>query len=489
MDSKQTTKHDTEVGYVVNTRDFLVYLDGFPSVHINDLVESESGPRGWITSLSKDLVEVLMLDEGKVKPHDAFHLLPDALGLAVGEFLLGRAINPVGVPIDGKGQLQKTKDVKIYPLDKPAPGIEAREFINEQFLTGITTVDSLIPIGKGQRELILGDAHSGKTQFLLDVIVNQKGSNVICVYASIGKSAVSVRNLIDSLRANNALAYTIIVAASSSESAPLIFLTPKTAFTVAEYFQKQGKEVLLILDDLLIHAKIHREISLLSQRPPGKESYPGDTFHQHASLIERAGNFSKEAGSGSITALPVAELNLSDFTTLIPTNLMAMTDGHLLFKSSLYAQGQRPSIDISLSVSRVGRQTQDRLSNLLSTKIRLLLAEAADLETIARFSSELPAQTRLTLLQKELIMEIIKQDPLTAIPKKIQLLLLSLPFTTFLQDKNKAFIEKYKKVLIEAFLKDPTLSKIGKGMDKIKTEEELIKILEGAGGVLTKICQ
>lgn len=477
-----------EVGYVVSSRDFLVYLDGFPSVKINDLVESESGPRGWVNSLSKDLVEVLMLDGGSLKPNEGFHLLPNPLGISVGEFLLGRAINPLSVPIDGKGLLQKGKDAKVLPLDKVAPGIEAREFITEQFLTGITIVDNLVPLGRGQRELILGDAHSGKTQFLIDVIVNQKGSNTICIYASIGKSAVSVRNLIDTLRANGALSYTTIIAASSSESAPLIFLTPKTAFTIAEYFQRLGKDVLLILDDLGIHAKIHREIALLSERPPGKESYPGDTFHQHAVLMERAGKFNKEAGGGSITALPVAELNLSDFTTLIPTNLMAMTDGHLFFKSNLYTQGQRPAIDISLSVSRVGRQTQDRLSNLLSAKIRFLLSEAADLETISRFSSELPPQTRLTLLQKDLIMELLKQDPLTLIPKQIQSLLIALPFTTFLQDKNKIFIEKYKKVIIDAFGKNTSLVKIAKAVDKMKTEEELIGAIETVVPLLNKLC-
>lgn len=467
-----------EIGYVVKSQDFLVYLDGFPTVRINDLVQSSSGARGWISSLSKDLIEVLMLDEGKIKPNEAFSRLPDPLGILVGEFLLGRAINPLGIPIDGRGPLKKTGLVKVSPLDNPAPGIEAREFITEQFLTGITLVDTLVPLGKGQRELILGDAHCGKTQFLIDTIVNQKGANVVCVYASIGKSAVSVRNLIDTLKANNALDYTVIIAASSSEMAPLIFLTPKSAFTISEYFQKMGRDVLLILDDLGIHAKIHREIALLGDRPPGRESYPGDTFHEHAYLMERAGKFGPPAG-GSITALPVLELNLSDFTTLIPTNLMSMTDGHLLFKSNLYTRGQRPAIDISLSVSRVGRQTQKSLSNLLSSKVRYLLSTASDLETISRFSSELPLDTQQTLRRKDQIMELLKQDPLTFIPLHLQLILMSLPFTTFLQDKNRNFIEKYKKTLIEAFFKEPFLVKLSKSIDQLKNDQELIKLLEG----------
>lgn len=484
MDPKITTQ---EVGYVTSARDFLVNLDGFPSIRVNDMVQSELGMRGWVNSIKQDEIEVLMLDEGGVLPKSLFKKMPFRLGVNVGDFLLGRAVNPLGVPIDGKGMLSKEKVTQVLELEQSAPGLESREFITEQFLTGITLIDSLIPLGKGQRELVLGDAHSGKTGFLIDVLINQKGTGTICVVASIGKPAVAVRNLIDILRSNKALDYTVIVATSSSEPAPLIFLTPKTAFTIAEYFQRQGKDVLLILDDLGTHAKIYREISLLGEKSPGRESYPGDIFYQHAHLLERAGKFLKKFGGGSITALPVIELNLNDFTTLIPTNVMSMTDGHLLFKSSLRSQGQIPAIDISLSVSRVGRQTQDQMSNLLSTRIRQVLSEAADLETIARFSSELPAETQLTLRRKDLIMEILKQDPLSATSKLTQVILLALPFTTFFADKNKAFIEKNKRKIIDAFLKDPGLVQIGKSIPSLKTDTELIKILEGAGGILAKI--
>lgn len=477
----------TEVGYVVSSRDFLVYLDGFPSIHINDMVESE-GMRGWVNSLTADKVEVLMLDEGQIFPKQQFKHLPERLGIAVGEFLLGRAINPLGIPIDGKGPLSQTKTAPRLELEQAALGIEARQFITKQFLTGITLVDTLIPLGQGQRELILGDAHSGKTSFLIDLIVNQKGSGTICIYASIGKPAVSVRSLIDTLRANKVLDYTILVGSLSSEPAPLIFLTPKTAFSVAEYFQRKGNHVLLILDDLGTHAKIYREMALLGDKSPGRESYPGDIFYQHAHLMERAGNFNPKVGGGSITALPVIELNLSDFTTLIPTNLMSMTDGHLLFKSSLYSQGQRPAIDIALSVSRVGRQTQDHVTNLLSQKVRGLLSAAADLETISRFSSEVSPETQLTLRRRDLILEILKQDPLMAIPKQIQLVLLALPFTTFLQTKDAKFVEKYKKTLIASFVKYPDLSNIAKGMSKFKSDEELIKALEAVGPILGKLC-
>ena len=477
-----------EVGFVTSSRDFLVYMDGFPTIKINDMVASSEGLRGWVNSLDEDKIEVLMVDEGKITPKELFKKLSKRLAVSVGDFLLGRSINPLGVPIDGKGLLGKTNAAAVAELEQLAPSIEDRQFITQQFLTGITLVDTLIPLGKGQRELILGDAHSGKTGFLIDTIINQKNTGVICIYASIGKPVVVVRNLIDVLNRNRAMGYTIIVATSSSEPAPLIFLTPKTAFTIAEYFQKKGKDVLLILDDLGTHAKIYREISLLGNKSPGRESYPGDTFYQQAHLLERAGNFLPQHGGGSITALPVIELNLNDFTTLIPTNLMSMTDGHLLFKAGLRSQGQTPAIDISLSVSRVGRQTQDPVSNLLSARVRQVLSAASDLETIARFSSELPAETQLILRRRDLIMELLKQDPLTQVPKPIQIILLSLPFTSFLQGKNRDFVEKYKNVLARTFLEDPKLSEIAKSIPNISTDDELIKLLEAVVPLLTKLC-
>lgn len=481
--------NQSEIGYCLSSRDFLIFLDGFPTIRVNDMVESDNHLRGWVNAIYEDKIEVLMLDEGVIKPKSAFKKLPNRLSISAGDFLLGRAINPLGVPIDGKGLLAKPKAGLNLELDREAPGIESRQFITTQFLTGITVIDTLIPLGQGQRELILGDAHSGKTGFLIDIITNQKNTGVICILALIGKPAVTVKNLIDTLRANKVLDYTIVIATSSSESAPLIFLTPKTAITIAEYFQKKGKNVLLILDDLGSHAKIYREIALISNKPPGRESYPGDIFYQHAHLLERAGNFLPSYGGGSITALPVIELSFNDFTTLIPTNVMSMTDGHLLFKASFRSQGQTPAIDISLSVSRVGRQTQDQMTNLLSTRVRQVLSQASDLETISRFSQELPPETQLILRRKDLIMEILKQDPLISIPKPIQVILLALPFTAFLQDKNKVFVEKYKTTIIQAFLSNPLLVPIAKSVSKLKTDEELIKILEGAGPVLAKICQ
>lgn len=481
--------NQTEVGYVVSSRKFLVYVDGFPTIRVNDMVENDQGKRGWVNAITPNSVEVLMVDEAAVYPKQLFKKIPTRLSVGVGDFLIGRAINPLGIPIDGKGLLSKTKSNTAQELERNAPGIETRQFISKQMLTGITLIDTLIPIGRGQRELVMGDAHSGKTGFLLDVIINQRQTGTICIVALIGKPSVVVKNLIDVLRSNKALDYTVIIATSSSETAPMIFLTPKTSFTIAEYFQKEGKDVLLILDDLGAHAKIYREIALLANKAPGRESYPGDIFYQHAHLLERGGNFLPEFGGGSISVLPVIELNLNDFTTLIPTNLMSMTDGHLLFKAALRSQGQTPAIDISLSVSRVGRQTQSHVSNLLSTKVRRLLSEAADLETISRFSAELPPETQLILKRRDLVMEFLKQESLTAVPKQVQMIFLALIFTTFFNDKNRLFVEKYRQVIIKAILTHPQLYPIAKGVDQFKTEEELIKALEGAGPILTKICK
>jgi len=475
-----------EVGFVKSVRNFLVYLDGLPTVKINDMVISENSVRGWVNALLPDKVEILLLDEGNVAPGQLFRRSDNKLIVPVGQFLLGRTINPLGIPIDGRGPLAKTNTDIFFELARPAPNINARSFIDRQFNTGIILVDTLLPLGCGQRELIIGDARSGKTDFLIDIIVNQKNTKTICIYASIGKPITEVRDLIDILSANRALAQTVIVATSSTDTAPLIFLTPQTAFSIAEYFQRQGFDVLVILDDMGNHAKIYREISLLSNKSPGRESYPGDIFYQHSHLLERAGNFKKEAGGGSITALPVIELNLNDFTSFIPTNLMAMTDGHLLFKAPLYNRGQRPAIDISASVSRVGRQTQNRIQNLLAIHIKQILTQAGQLESISRFSFELPAETQVVLKQKDLIEQLIQQSPLVFISKEIQTVLLALIFTSFAKEITPESIENCQEALIKEIASNPEMKPITEAVFKMADTSELYKKLESVAKILAK---
>lgn len=477
-----------EVGYVTSSRSYLVYLEGLPTVHVNDLVISEQGNLGLVNTLYPDYVEVLMLEEAEIYPGQMFKKTSQTLSIQAGDFLLGRSINPLGVPIDGKGMLAKEVKSTTLQLETPARGIDSREFIESQLVTGITLVDNLVPLGKGQRELVIGDNHSGISNFLVDLIVNQNSSKMVCIYAAIGKPVTSIKNIINTLQVNKAISHSVIIATSSTETSPLIFITPMAAFTIAEYFQKKGQDVLLILDDCGTHAKIYREISLLGGKSPGRESFPGDIFYQHARLMERAGKFNAKSGGGSITAMPVIELNLNDFTGFIPTNLMSITDGHLLFKANLYNKNQRPAIDIALSVSRVGRQTQKLVNSLLSRHVRQTLAQADDLETISRFSAELPPETQLILRQKGLIEEIIKQEDLTFVPLEIQTVLLALIYTTFLQDKNDVYMQKYKNKLIQAFFTDPILSQITKQLSGFKNDGDLIKALDNLTPKLKELC-
>jgi F-type H+/Na+-transporting ATPase subunit alpha len=371
-------------------------------------------------------------------------------------------------------------------LDRKAPNISMRKFITDQFITGITLIDTLIPIGKGQRELVLGDAHAGKTAFTIDLILNQKGNNVICIYASIGKPISQLKSFLEVLNSTGAISYSVVIAASSSEAAPLIYLTPQTAFTIAEYFQKTGRDVLLILDDIGSHAKIYREISLLSGKTPGRESYPGDIFYQHSHLFERAGYFKDENGGGSITAFPVLEVNLADFATFLPTNLVGMTDGHLLFNSNFRNQGKTPAIDISLSVTRVGKQTQKRLQNLLSGRIRELLAKASELETISKFSAELPFQTRLILKQKEILDELLNQENATRILVAEQTFLLGLAFTPLFLEKDADYIKKAKLAIIQAMAGDPQLQAFLKKIPSMESLDDFIKELTSLLPVISK---
>ncbi|TSC64743.1 MAG: F-type H+-transporting ATPase subunit alpha [Microgenomates group bacterium Gr01-1014_93] len=482
MDSQKT-----EVGYVLSIQDYLAYLDGLPGVHINDLVENEQGIRGVVSTLFEDKVEIWILDEGLTYPGQLFKKIDKSLSVNTGDFLLGRAVNSIGMPIDGKGPISKTRGIDLE-LDQPAPPMQARQFIDTQFISGMTAIDTLIPLGKGQRQLVLGDPHSGKTPFLVDLIVNQTKTGTICIYTAIGKPITAVRSMIDLLTETGALKHTVIIAASSTDSPPQIFYTPYSAMSVAEFFQKQGKDVLIILDDMGIHAKVYRELSLLGGKNPGRESYPGDIFYTHAKLLERAGKFNKTAGGGSITALPIIEIATDDFTTFIPTNLMAMTDGHFIFKADLFAQGFRPAVDIALSVSRVGRQTQIRLQNLLSALIRQILAEASSFETLSRFSGELPPQTQIKLREKAMIDEIIKQEALTFISPFVQTAFLGLIFTSFLKDKNGFFIQKNKQKILR-FLSDPRLKNFTREAATFKNLDQFIAKLELLVPGLKEVCR
>jgi F-type H+-transporting ATPase subunit alpha len=310
-------------------------------------------------------------------------------------------------------------------------------------------VDTLLPVGRGQRELILCEPRSGKEQLFLDVIVSQKGKNVICIYAGIGRSDVEVKRFTEDVEANGAGDYTIIVAATSNESAPMISITPSIASALAEFYRSKGRNVLLILDDLATHAKYSREIGLLAGRVPGRESYPADIFYQHSSIVERAGSFNDQLAKGSITLLPVIETNIENFTNLIPTNVMSMTDGHILMSAALRAQGQYPAIEPDRSVTRVGRQTQTFIHKRLADKVRFLLADYHELERYARFGSELSAETQKKIKRGKVAEEILKQEPLEAIPPEVQIMLMALVFVGLFDKADVDALRTTKRKLIE----------------------------------------
>lgn len=478
-----------EVGVVIASHGYLITLEGLPTIKINDVIQGDGGIRGWISSINPHQVEAMLVDEAEIKPGQLFKKTNTSLTLDVGDTILGRTVNPLGIPIDGKGAISKTATNAQIRLDSAAPDITTREVISEQFDTGIILTDTLIPIGKGQRELILGDARSGTSTYLISTIVNQKANNIICIYAAIGKSVTEIRRIIDALDANSALKYSIIIAASSTDPAPLIFLTPQSAFAIAEYFQRQGHDVLVILDDLGNHAKTYREMSLLSNRIPGRESYPGDIFYQHAHLLEKAGKFKKEFGGGSITTIPVIQISLNDFTTLIPTNLMAMTDGHLLFKSNLYNQGQRPAIDTSLSVSRVGLQTQSIIQKILASKIKSVLTQASQLKMLQSFSAELSAETQLLQKQSQILLELLKQEELTDIAQEVQVSLLLLTFTPFFGSRDLNFVATFKQKIIKVLTVNPELQRIAKSIYGLKNETDALIAIQKVLPSLEALCK
>lgn len=473
-----------EVGFVKSVKGFLLEIDGLPKVRVNDVLESNRGSRAFVFSLGTTSVQALLISEKRVEIGEEFKKVSYDLSVPVGEELLGRVISPMGKFLDGKGQVSIQARM---PLEHRALGISSRRFIAEQLVSGISVVDTLIPLGKGQRELVVGDARSGKTSFLLDLIVNLKNTEMICVFASIGRPTAKLWNFIQLLAENKATDRLVTVATFPSDPTPLVFLTPKAAMAVAEYFREKGKDVLIIMDDMGFHAKIYREISLLMGRFPGREGYPGDIFYQHSSLVERAGCFSKQVGGGTITAIPVIEINLDDFTGYIPTNLMSMTDGHLLFNSALISQGKRPGVDISLSVSRVGRQTQPRIMSDLSLKIRQVFSQSAQFENIAGFGGELPAATRQILHQKDLLEECLKQGIFQFLNLSEQCMLLSLPFMKSIQDVSLENFANQKMTFCAALKADPELVGITKKVLTLPKFSELISEMEKTNPILGKI--
>ncbi len=478
---------EKEVGYVVSTQDYIVFLEGLPSVKMYDIIVMKTGGRALVSALEKDHVEALMLDVDRPKPGDYFELSDVGLHLPFHVNLFGRAINPLGIPLDGKAGLPPGGDP--IDLDSTAPGIDGREVVTQQFYTGITVIDTLIPIGKGQRELIMCEPRSGKEELFLDIILNQKTQNRICIYAAVGKSEVEMKRMIEDIHKAGADPYTIVVAATSIESAPMIMITPSIACALAEYHRNRGKDVLLIIDDLATQAKYAREISLLAGRIPGRESYPADIFYQHSSQVERAGNFNEHYGKGSITMLPVIETYIENFTALIPTNVMSMTDGHILMSAGLRSQGIYPAIEVERSVTRVGRQTQTFIHKVLSDRIRSLIAEYHELERYGRFGSELSSETQLKIKRGKIVEELLRQETLTSLPPETQIIFMTLVFAGFFDKRELESIRTDKVKIIDTINTDKTYVPIAELIRAKGTKlEDLIPKLQASLAPLEKVC-
>jgi F-type H+/Na+-transporting ATPase subunit alpha len=464
-----------EVGYVMSSRNYLIYIEGLPSARYNEIIVSEkTGARAMVSALDGHIVEALMLDNQQAKPGECFMLTGKKLTIPVASKLVGRVVNPLGVPLDGKADFPPgTMEIDI---DEVAPGIGDREAIDTQLLTGVTAIDTLVPIAVGQRELMFGDPPSGMGEFVLDVVLNQKGKNRICIYNAIGKSEVVLKRFISDLEKYGGMEYTIIIAATSSELATLISIAPSVACAVADYFRNKGGDVLLIMDNLATHAKYQREIGLLANRIPGRESYPADMFYQHSRVLERAGKFNKNRGSGSITIIPIVETNLENFTGLIPTNVMSITDGHLLFTSQLRMQGTYPAVDVEGSVTRVGKQTQIFIHKVLGDKIRSLIANYKELEQFSKFGSELTGDTLIILKRGMIASELIRQEPLERIDNMAQIFILSLVFTTFFDTKDVEFVRRNKKNLVDIIQKEKMFAEIAANFKTVKFDELITKV-------------
>ena len=397
----------TETGTVILVGDGIARVYGLKDCMSSELLEFEDGSYGVAQNLEEETVSVAVLsDNNNIKEGTKVSLTGKVLSVPVGEGLLGRVVDALGKPIDGKGPIEYAE---TRPVEQEAPGIIERESVSVPLQTGIKAIDGMIPIGRGQRELIIGDRQTGKTEIAIDTIINQKNSGVICIYVALGQKNSSVVQLANELEKAGAMEHTIIVSASASQSAPLQYISPYSGCAMAEYFREQGKDVLIVYDDLSKHAVAYRALSLLIRRPPGREAYPGDVFYLHSRLLERAACVSKEYGGGSITALPIIETQAGDVSAYIPTNVISITDGQIFLETELFHAGIMPAINPGISVSRVGGSAQLKAMKKVSGELKLLYSQYRELESFAQFGSDLDADTKARLALGERIVEVLKQ--------------------------------------------------------------------------------
>jgi F-type H+-transporting ATPase subunit alpha len=410
----------SETGTVVSVGDGVAKVYGLEKVMAGEMVEFGNGVTGMVLNLEEESVGVVLLgDDTLVKEGTTVRRTGKIVQVPVGEELLGRVVNALGIPIDGKGDL-KAKNFRQVEIK--APGIVARQSVNQPLQTGIKAIDSMIPIGRGQRELIIGDRQTGKTAVALDTIINQKGRGVYCVYVAIGQKQSTVAQVVERLRSEGALEHTIIVSATASEQAPLQFLSAYTGVTMGEWFRDNGKHALIVYDDLTKQAQAYRQLSLLLRRPPGREAYPGDVFYLHSRLLERAARLSDKLGGGSLTALPIIETQAGDVSAYIPTNVISITDGQIFLETDLFYSGVRPAVNVGLSVSRVGGSAQIKAMRQVAGNLRLELAQYREKAAFAQFGSDLDAATQKQIARGQRLVEILKQGQYVPMPVERQVL-------------------------------------------------------------------
>ncbi len=435
-----------DIGTVVTVGDGIVRIHGLEKCMINELLEFENGVQCMALNLEQDFVGAVMLgSDAGIKEGDTVKRTGSIVSVPVGEELLGRVVNSLGQPIDGKGSIL-AKETR--PIEKIASGIITREPVNVPLQTGIKAIDSMIPIGRGQRELIIGDRQTGKTAIAIDTIINQHDKDVICIYVAIGQKNSTVAGVVETLRANNALDYTIVVSATASELAPLQYIAPYSGCTMGEYFMDKGKDVLVVYDDLSKHAVAYRTLSLLLKRPPGREAFPGDVFYLHSRLLERAARLNKNYGGGSLTALPIIETQAGDVSAYIPTNVISITDGQIYLETELFNAGVRPAVNPGISVSRVGGNAQIKAMKKVSGTLKLDYSQYRELQSFAQFGSDLDQDTKNRLAKGERIVEVLKQDQNSPLAVEEQVIVIYAVINNYLASIELEQIKQYQKDLI-----------------------------------------
>ena len=466
-----------ENGTVISVGDGIATVYGLRNCMANELLRFEDGSYGMAQNLEEDTVSVAVLsDKDSIREGSVVYRTNESLSVPVGEALLGRVVNALGEPIDGKGPAATTER---RPVESPAPGIIQRKSVSVPLQTGIKAIDSMIPIGRGQRELIIGDRQTGKTTIAVDTIMNQRGTGVICVYVAIGQKRTSVVQIAQMLEKAGAMSYTIIVSASAAESAPLQYIAPYSGCAMAEYFRAQGKDVLIVYDDLSKHAVAYRALSLLIRRPPGREAYPGDVFYLHSRLLERAACVAPEYGGGSITALPIIETQAGDVSAYIPTNVISITDGQIFLETELFHSGIMPAINPGISVSRVGGAAQIKGMKKVAGELKLLYAQYRELQAFAQFGSDLDADTKSRLALGARIVEVLKQKRSAPVRVGCQVAIVYAVTRGHLNEVDPDKVSEYEHDLYEYLESSykPLLERIENGFwdeEDIKTMDEAL---------------